>query len=242
MDWKVENLKYDNDGNCDLKRNDNVICGYCDICEIIGDAAVLVNNKWDTLEDWQKDNWKMTMQTRMRIKQMKKKELKKLYIESGNSNCLKHQLITISLPIDYSLCNMVKNIENIQEKNLYGLKDSIASYEFYSEKHPEGGNLHIHLLVLNNDKQYRPHALAKIIAKKFGIASNFVDVVNSNEDFNNRLKYVCGVKNDTKKQVYCDKDDLWRESKGLQRVSMGFHFSLRKMVINLLGFDPTPME
>ncbi len=100
MDWKVENLKYDADGNCDLKRNDNVICGYCDICEIIGEAAVF-GNKWETLEDWQKDNWKMTMTTRLRIKEMKKKELKRLYIESGNSNSLKHQLITISLPIDY---------------------------------------------------------------------------------------------------------------------------------------------
>ncbi len=241
MEWKVENLKYDNFGHCDLKRNDNVICGYCDICKVIGEAAVLTG-KWEDIENWQKENWKNTTLTRMRIKELRQKELKKLCIKTGNSNNLKHQFITIGLPKDYSLCNMVKLIENIQKNDLYGLKDSVASYEWYSDKNPDGGNLHIHMLVLNNEKQYRPHALAKRLAKKFGIQANFVDVINSNDDFNNRLRYICGVKNDIKKQVHCDQDDLWREENCLPRLSIGFHFSLRLMIVGLLGFDPTPLE
>ena len=210
--YKVENLKYDCEGNCDGVRNDWVWCGYCDKCNYLAKAS----EKGE--EEWRKWNWECTMLSQMKIKKARAKALKELYISTDNENCLKHTFLTIALPEDYSLPDMVKTVEKVQSKDLYGLGDSIASYEWYSEKKPEGGNLHVHLLAVNNTKKYKPSVIAKKIAKLFNIETNFVDVVNGNEDFLNRLNYVCGQKCEGK--VACnEKDREWRKREGLPGVT-----------------------
>ncbi len=219
--YKVDKLYYDHDGYCDINRNDLIMCGYCERCNYTaecyeGGASL-----------WKKKNWEYTMIARIKIKKAREKALRDLYISTGNENSLKHTWCTIGLPKDYSLQKMIICVEKIQAKDLYGLGDSVASYEWYSETSPDGGNLHIHLLAVNNTKKYKPGTIATKLAKFFGIKANFVDVINGNSDFLNRVNYVCGIKDSKEKNIYAEKDKEWRKLKELPHVTCGLPENLR---------------
>ena len=237
--YKVDGLKYDNEGCCDGVRNDWVWCGSCPKCEYLGETAVSTG-KWESITAWKRWNWENVEMARIRVKIAKKKALKELYLKTGNENSLKHTFVTIALYKEYSLPNMVKMVEKVQKNNLYGLGDSIASYENFSSKHPEGGNLHVHLLAVNNTKKYKPSVIAKKLANLFKIEPNFVDVINGNDDFLNRLNYVCGIKKNGKDE-FVDKDNVWRQENDLPRVTYELPFSLREKAEKLIKADTTSM-
>ncbi len=231
--YKVDGLRYGLDGHCDGERNDWVWCGTCAKCQYLAETAV-ETGKWESPEAWKKWNWEQVMLMRLKTKVAKRKALKELYLKTGNENLMKHTFVTIALKEDYSLPDMVKTVEKIQAKDLYGLGDSIASYEYFSDKHPEGGNLHVHLLAVNNNKKYKPSVIAARLSNLFKIESNFVDVSNGNDDFLNRLNYVCGIKTCSEKSKYVDKDKKWRQANNLPRVTYALPFTLRAKVEKMM--------
>ncbi len=235
--YKVDGLKYDFEGHCDGPRNEWVWCGACSKCQYMAETAV-DTGKWESPEAWKKWNWEQVMLMRLKTKVAKRRALKELYLKTGNENSLKHTFVTIALKEDYSLPDMVKKVEKIQKNDLYGLEDSIASYEYFSDKHPEGGNLHVHLLAVNNHKKYKPSVIARRVASLFKIESNFVDVINGNDDFCNRLNYVCGIKQGPEKAEFVDKDKKWRYENDLPRVTYDSPFSLREKVEKMM-LQPT---
>ncbi len=235
--YKVDGLKYDFEGHCDGPRNEWVWCGACSKCQYMAETAV-DTGKWESPEAWKKWNWEQVMLMRLKTKVAKRRALKELYLKTGNENSLKHTFVTIALKEDYSLPDMVKKVEKIQKNDLYGLGDSIASYEYFSDKHPEGGNLHVHLLAVNNHKKYKPSVIARRVASLFKIESNFVDVINGNDDFCNRLNYVCGIKQGPEKAKFVDKDKKWRYENDLPRVTYDSPFSLREKVEKMM-LQPT---
>lgn len=236
--YKVDGLRYGLDGHCDGERNDWVWCGACGKCQYLAETAV-ETGKWESPEAWKKWNWEQVMLMRLKTKVAKRKALKELYLKTGNENLMKHTFVTIALKEDYSLPDMVKTVEKIQARDLYGLGDSIASYEYFSDKHPEGGNLHVHLLAVNNNKKYKPSVIAARLSNLFKIESNFVDVMNGNDDFLNRLNYVCGIKTCAEKSKYVEKDQKWRSENNLPRVTYALPFTLRAKVEKMIENDTT---
>lgn len=235
--YKVDGLRYDNEGCCDGVRNDWVWCGSCPKCDYLAETAV-ETGKWADKTEWRKWNWENVELAKIRIKIAKKRALKELYLKTGNENSLKHTFVTIALKKEYSLPDMVKMVEKVQKNNLYGLGDSIASYEYFSEGSPDGGNLHVHMLAVNNTKKYKPSVIAKKMASLFKIETNFVDVINGNDDFLNRLNYVCGIKKNGKED-FVDKDAQWRSENNLPRVTYQLPFSLRDKVEKLIKNSTT---
>lgn len=203
-------MKFDKDGCCDGNLNDYRWCGYCAAC----------NYRWKAvggdIDERRKSNWEWCMLYDKKMQAAKAKALRALWLSTGNENCIKHTFLTISLPKDYDLKKMLNLTEKIQSSNLYGLGDSIASFEWFSEKNPDGGNLHIHLLVVNGTKKYKPSVVARKVALKFGIEDNFVDIINGNSDFLHRLNYVCGIK---VKGSFVGRDRKWRLDNELPQVT-----------------------
>ena len=171
------------DGRCELGR----WCGYCERCDLIwklGWASRM------TKEEWAKRNWIKEEEKRMKIeteKQKLKLELRRK-IEGGYP----HEFYTVALPEDYNLVKLLKTLDDIQEADKYKLGQSIAVIENHSETRPEGGNLHIHVLVLKHGK-YRPYKKREKLAEEFGIKLNFIDYQNgASQDWKKRLNYVTG--------------------------------------------------
>jgi len=107
----------------------------------------------------------------------------------------------------------------------YDLGGGIAGLEFFSEKSPDGGHLHFHLLSPRTMK-YKKCTLIKRIAKVCKVDENFVDVGIPNT-FTKRVEYICGLKKEGKID-YCAKDREWRRLLGFPQIYLGFTQELRE--------------
>lgn len=116
---------------------------------------------------------------------------------------IKHQFITIALPLDYDL----KKIKKYIEKPHGWLIGAILSVERYSKV---GENLHIHILKLG---YYSKTKIIRDLSKKFKVSSNFIDVRVSAEttDYQHRENYIKGEKVDEHKMECVELDRAWRE-------------------------------
>lgn len=105
------------------------------------------------------------------------------------------------------------------------LDGGIAGLEYFSDKSPDGGHLHFHLLSPKT-KKYKPKTVREWCAEKCGVELNFVDTGKYNT-FENRVKYICGLKKEGKID-YCEKDRKWRDLLGLPRIYLGFTLELQE--------------
>lgn len=230
--WKTEGMIYDKEGHCGGARNSWLWCGYCDHCyNLSGDR----NKKlYPTHDSWAKWLWEQNIETKKEWKKAKQKAYRKLMLKTGNANGMRHSFITIALPKDYSLQKMMKTLCRIQSKGLYGLRESISCVEWFSDQHPDGGNLHIHILAFRGDTKYKPSVIAKQLSKAFKIESNFVDVNNHDCDMLTRLNYICGKKSGTKDD-HCSKDRKWRREVNLPDVTSYLPAELQVKVDKILN-------
>lgn len=122
-----------------------------------------------------------------------------------------HQFITIALPIEYSI-NKLKN--QITKKINKWLSGSKCVVERYSKS---GDNLHIHIL---KEGIYSKPKIIRDLSRKFKIDKNFVDVRSSTKkvDYDNRVKYISGNKNDEIKMEHVEKDAVWRKENDLEDI------------------------
>lgn len=207
--WKVT-TKLNKDGNCEIEGG--IRCGYCERCKFIYNIWRKIEGNELDHEGWAKRNFINEERVKIEVTEARRKLKQEIEAESGK---LKHEFWTIALPKDYDLFNMVKKTVEMQDGDMFKMGDSIANFEYYSKKNPEGGNLHIHVLVCSHGT-YKPVKKIEMIAKHFGIERNFVDKApHSNSGFENRLNYVLGRKIDLDKRGYCDKDKQWRDDNGL---------------------------
>lgn len=134
----------------------------------------------------------------------------------------KHQLITIALPADYGMDKLKNKISNININRRTGthktwLSDALMSVEWYSECHPDGGNLHLHILKPSN---YQRAKIIRDFSSLFGVAENFIDVKAGIRKslYNTRKNYILGEKQSQEKQLAVIADKLWRKENNLQDV------------------------
>lgn len=160
---------------------------------------------------WWEDNYykmqKMKIATQERLQVVQNK----IRIDMGAG--IKHQLWSIGLPEDYDLKKMQKKLEELVLNDKYQMGQSLACYEFHSEKHPEGGNLHMHILVINHGT-YKPCKKKELLMNHFGLKSdNFIDYQTNRKpkDFQNGVNYILGDKAGEEKAIYAEKDKVWRE-------------------------------
>lgn len=197
------------------------MCGYCESCRYIwklNNDRLKKKGKGELRHDeWAKRNWYKHEILKQKAKDDREKLRREigLHLKGGVS----HQLFTIALPSDYDTKRMHEKVKELMGEDKWGMGESICSYEWYSKKKPEGGNLHIHWLVVKHGT-YKPSVQSKKIAKEFGIEPNFVDYTSRNkpEDFVNRLNYILGNKrNDDFKYL----DIGWRKAEGLPHITNG---------------------
>lgn len=198
------------DGKCELGR----WCGYCERCDLIWKLGF---SKELTKEEWAKRNWIKEEEKRLKIEREKlnlRRELQK-EIEGGYP----HEHYTVGLPEGYPLEKLLKTLDDIQEADKHQMGQSIAVVEYHSETHPNGGNLHIHIVVLKHGK-YRPGKKCEKLAEEFQVKKNFIHYENGrSQDWKHRLNYVTGKKVEPKKIEYVKKDREWREREGLPSFS-----------------------
>lgn len=215
-------------------REDNILCGQgtCETCRYLADVWDMQGSghrmTWDgSWKDgkpeefpkggWWEDNWRK--QQIAIIANTKRKQEAKQQIQINLGAGLKHVLWTISLTENYNLTKLQQKLDKLVYEDKYQMGQSLAAIEFHSENHPMGGNLHIHIVVINHGKM-KPSVQAKSIAKFFEIADNFVDYqpYRKSEDFQNAINYVLGNKSE-EKQEYVDKDRQWREDNDLPQLT-----------------------
>jgi len=140
---------------------------------------------------------------------------KEKYKESGE---IPHHFITVTFPKDHDPKDAwEKLLKCTKGRDLNG---GIAGLEYYSDKAPDGGHLHFHLLAPKT-KKYKPVTIREWCAKQCDVSLNFVDTGKANNTFANRVNYICGLKQ-TGKVDYCAKDRAWRDLLGLPRIYLEF--------------------
>lgn len=91
-------------------------------------------------------------------------------------------------------------------------KDYVYTFEYYSEKHPDGGNLHCHFLAMAEKPITRcvlSDSLKRFNGWKAFHPGDKPQVAHQQYD------YILGKKTDDKSE-YIEKDILWRQEKSLQ--------------------------
>lgn len=93
------------------------------------------------------------------------------------------------------------------KNNIYHL-----SYEYFSKEYPDGGNLHMHILVKQEATQLNKTKIIRDISSKYKDILKVVDYKHSTskEHYNNRYAYVTGAKQDAGKLVFHERDCVWR--------------------------------
>lgn len=218
--WRVEGRR-NADGWCDI---DGAWCGYCERCKYLYSARA-DRDRHLTHEQWAKRNYIIQLEDKIE----KEKELKEVKLGIlGNKGTIKHEFWTIALPQNYDLVEMVHKSWDMMDKDLFKMGDSIACYEFHSKDNPQGGNLHIHILVIKHGT-YKPSKKIKLMAKYFGVAENFIDKAPAYKDgdFENRLNYILGRKVDSDKQIHVENDRKWRSKHGLPEFTCALPSTLR---------------
>lgn len=193
-------------GSCGGKKG---WCGYCSTCDYIWNIGKYSNWKGMTRTEWQKSNYRNNLKMQMREAERLREIRDSVMIEEGGG--LSHVFWTIGLPKDYDLDRMRMKTDELLEKDKFGMGKSCAVYEYHSENSPDGGNLHIHILVPEHGRKTRAGKQIEMVAKHYGIKENFVDrELGIKRDFKNRMNYILGNKINEEKRKYVEKDREWR--------------------------------
>ena len=132
-----------------------------------------------------------------------------------------HQMITIALPENYDQSMIHHKMMGIAYHRRTGAPktwfNGIASVEYYSKTHPEGGNLHIHILKKGN---YTKSKIIRDLSGYYGIQENFIDVKLGTylEDYENRHNYILGQKQSKEKLEYTMLDKKWRSDNNIMDI------------------------
>lgn len=85
------------------------------------------------------------------------------------------------------------------------LRKSVINYEYYTEK---GQHPHSHMVV---DTGKRKDTIIWLLSKFFNVNKNFIDIKRYYNDPINHINYVKGIKADSAKDEYINKDTLLRD-------------------------------
>ncbi len=189
-------------------------------CKVCGDKYWYKNDdiSVDGFWEW---NWRKTQEQRVSIAREQEKLKREIRMNSGAG--LKHVLWMIGLPEDYDLKDMLNKLKILVNDDKYQMGQSLACIEYFSKKNPEGGNLHIHIIVINHGKM-KPSAQTEHMAKFFGIEENHIDrqTYRKPEDFENGVNYVLGLKQCPEKVKHHKKDVIWRIENHLPQLTCSF--------------------
>jgi len=233
--WQL-NTKME-DGRC-LGTKDGILCGYCEMCRYIWRAQSTMPGGIKSHDVWAMENYKEMEEKRV-IAKIEKEKLKK-EIQRKLTGVIEHEMWTVSLKdYDGKLLNrrhyyeeLAEKVEEVVENKKFGFKVSGAVIEYHSGEHPDGGNLHVHILAMRDDT-YKPSRRINDMAKYFGVKSNFIDRAKGTKeiDFVNRLNYIYGRKINEDKIDYVRKDRIWRKHYQLPEVTSIFPPEILKLYL-----------
>lgn len=208
----------------------DVWCNYCDRCDYLFKCWREVQRKKKLPDD------KLIFMRRNReyaIKAERRRNEIEREMRLNITGDIPHWFVTATFPKDHPPGDAHAKMEKCCRS--YDLDGGIAGIEFHSDKAPDGGHLHFHILAPKS-KKYKPSTLIKQVAKICDISTNFVDI-GKNNNFTTRVNYICGLKQDSKVD-YCAKDRVWRDEMGFPRIYLDFTSALRdkyKMQIDFVN-------
>lgn len=209
------------------------MCGYCANCMYL--AKAWEEAELGSFQDFQEKNFIWCEEERLKDANLRRALQDKIYSDVNGAPKAPptSKWITISFPKDYNLQELRERTEMLQAKGYSSCGDSIAVYEYFSEKHKDGGNLHVHLLSAQQST-YKLKVLKTRISKHYEIKDNFITIDFLRGDtFLEKLKYVLGEKQQSKTE-YVIKDNEWRNSNNFPRFSNYFREeTLQKYKIEL---------
>lgn len=204
--WDIYRDKREPGGSCGGQKG---WCGYCGVCDYIWNIGKYSNWKGMTKDEWRKSNYKNNLKTARHEREQIQEVKDEVELEMGGG--LKHTFWTIGLKEDYDLGKMHEKTEELLNKDKFGMGKSCAVYEYHSESKPDGGNLHIHILVPEHGSKTRKGKQIEKVAEHYGVKENFVDrELGNRKDFKNRMNYILGNKINEEKRKYVEKDREWR--------------------------------
>ncbi len=216
--WEVKG-KRDSDGWCGPSGK---WCGYCNIC------SYMYKNRGKHQKDLSLDEWrKWNFKKELEIEREEKKKVQAvrdavMFDATGGDFGglgIKHTWWTIALPSDYCLKKMQDKTKKLMETDLYGMGKSVAVYENHSEGSPNGGNLHVHILVPEHGATIRAKKQIEMVAKHYGVAWNFVDRVYGRRSmFKEYINYIKGAKV-AHKMEWVNLDKEWRRMQELPDIA-----------------------
>jgi len=201
---------------------EDVWCNYCKRCEFMYRIWATGRREKGKVDD--KVTW-MRMNRMWAMKAEKRRADTEKSLRLLATGDIPHWFFTVT----FDASNV--SPEDAQERMIectkgYDLGGGIAGLEYFSERSPDGGHLHFHLLSPKT-KKYKPSVLIKRIAKICKVKDNFVDLGCSTGTFTKRVEYICGLKKDEKVD-YCAKDREWRDLLGFTQIYLGFTDELRE--------------
>lgn len=202
----------DSEGNC----TDHIWCGYCKCCKMLFSCSPHTD-----IEEWRKEQFLYGKRQEKRRIELEREAL----LEIGDN--IPHYFLMCSFPKGDTITP--KEVEKLlfEVRTKYDLDGGIANIEYYSDKNPEGGHLHFHLLAPKS-KKYKPCTIIDYVQKITKLERQFVDLKTHNTNtFTSRVEYVCGYKKEAK-QAHIKKDREWREKNDLPHIYLQFTESLRK--------------
>ena len=188
-----------------------VYCNYCKRCDYLYGCWKIVQKEKGRAHDREIF---MKLNRIEAIKEAKKREESEKSLRLNIMGNLPHWFFTVTFPKGFP--PKIAYEKMIECTEGYDLDGGIAGIEFYSDKAPNGGHLHFHLLAPKS-KKYKPSVIIKRVAKVCGVKENFVDCGSNTADFTKRVEYICGLKKDSKVD-YCAKDRKWRRACGFTSI------------------------
>lgn len=206
-------LPKDKDGWCN---GQGLWCGYCECCLYLHRMGK-INGNWDDIDEWRKSNYIFAT----KFKERKERLENEAKLEAVDD--IKYWAFKVGFPPGYDPHKAFGLMQKATKT--HGWDKGIWNIEFFSAKHPSGGNLHFHLLQPKL-KQYKRGALIKHLSKTCGVGENFIEVSKAGTTFKQQVNYICGIKKQDK-LIYVEKDREWRNEQGFPHISQNFPKILR---------------
>ncbi len=206
-------LPKDKDGWC---AGGGLLCGYCGACLYLYKLGK-ANGNWDDITEWRRDNYIFhTKYTESKYKLENEAKLEAV-------DDIKYWAFKVGFPPGFCPKKAFKLVSLATSS--HGWDNGIWNIEFFSKTHPDGGNLHFHLLQPRLTK-YKKGALIKHLSKVCGIKENFIEWSKDGASFAQQVNYICGIKKE-EKMIYVEKDREWRSDLGFPHISHNFPKILR---------------
>ena len=203
-------IKLPKDSNGWCTGTDGLLCGVCECCMWL----FRNDDTYDDIYEWRKNRCFIWAQKYYQRKISLEREAVLEAIDDIPFHAMK-----VGFPRGFDPKKALKIM--LEATKTHGWNNGIWNIEYFSKEHPNGDNLHFHLLQPRCNTKYKQGALINHMSKATGIKDNFIEYVKSKTTFTHQVNYICGIKKEDKMK-YVELDRKWREEMGFPHIFQNF--------------------